>query len=136
MDEENGSSPPQASTHDSEGNNEPDDLHVDRNLPKYLTEPLQKDDHTECLTDVAEDEQETRLGYDSNEDADELNDIDDAMKTARIFRLMSITEHESNEDIEVSDKNSVEFETKLSKNILPKDIKTVYQMIGLICLHQ
>ena len=126
MDEENGSSPPQASTHDSEGNNEPDDLHVDRNLPKYLTDPLRKDDHTECLTDVAEDEQETGLGDDSNEDANKLNAIDDEIQTTRMFRLMIITEHESNEDIEVSDKNSVEFETKLSKNILPKYKDSLY----------
>ena len=127
MDEENGSSPPQVSTHDSEGNNEPGELHVDRNLPKYLTDPLvRKDDHTKCLTDVAEDEQETGLGDDSNEDANKLNAIDDEIQTTRMFRLMIITEHESNEDIEVSYKNSVEFETKLSKNILPKYKDSLY----------
>ena len=77
MNEENSSYPPQASTHDSDGKNEPDELHVGRNLPKYPTNPLRKDNHTKCLTDVTEDEQKTRLGYDSNEDADKLNDIDD-----------------------------------------------------------
>ena len=79
MDEENSSSLLQASTLDSDGKNEPGKLHIDRNLPKYLTNPLQKDNHTECLTDITEDEQETRLGYDSNEDVGKLNDIDDEM---------------------------------------------------------
>ena len=62
MDEENGSLPPQASTHNSEGRNEPDTLHVDRNLPKYLTETLRKDDHTKYLADLVEDNEETGLG--------------------------------------------------------------------------
>ena len=123
MDEENGNPLPQPTTPDSEGHNKSDILHVERSLPKNLTDPLRKDNHTECLFDANEDDKETGLGYDSNEDADELNDIDDEMQMAWMLQLMSITEHESNEDIEVSDRSYVEFDSKLSKNILPKDIK-------------
>ena len=49
------------------------------------------------LIDVNEDEKETGLGYDSNEDANDLSNIDDEMQVARIF------------------KNFVEFETKIKK---------------------
>ncbi len=124
------------SIHDSEGNNEPDKLHVERNIPKYLTESQCKDDHTECLTNLAEDKNETGLGYDSNEDANKLNHIDDEMPTAMMFKLMSIAEHESNKDIEVSDRNSIEFETKLSISYQKISRFSAYQMIGTIQLHQ
>ena len=36
---------------------------------------------------------------------------------------MSIAKHESNKDIKVTDRNCIEFKGKMSKNILPKDIK-------------
>ena len=54
-----------------------------------------------------------------------------------MFRLMSITEHESNEDIEVSDKSSKGLIPKCPKIFYQKISRfTAYQMIGVICLHQ
>ena len=123
MDNQNGNSPSQPTTIDSEGNEEPIDLHALGHLPNYLINPSKKDDDADdFMCDVSEDDRENGDGYDSDENAEEVNDFDDEMHMAELFKALAVTEQESNVDIEVSDRNMLEL-VKSMPNYLPKNIK-------------
>ena len=120
---EDGDPQTKPTTADSEANKEPDNLHVATHLPNYLINPSKKGEATDFLSDVSEDGRETGLGYDSDDNADEIMDIDDEMHMVSMFKTLSVIDQESNEDIEVSDRNMVQFDVKLPKKITPEDIK-------------
>ena len=123
MDNQNGNSPLQPTTIDSEDNEEPHDLHALGNLPNYLINPSKKDDEADnFMGDVSEDDRENGAGYDSDANAEEVNDFDDEMHMAKLFKALAVTEQESNVDIEVSDRNMVELD-RFIPNDLPKNMK-------------
>ena len=123
MEDQNGKAPSQSTTIDSEAHAEPTNLHALEHLPNYLINPSKKDeDAGDFLSDVSEDNRETGLGYDSDENADELKEMDNEMHMATLFKALAVTEQESNVDIEVTDRNMVELERSMP-NDLPKDIK-------------
>ena len=70
---------------------------------------------------MSEDENETGLGYDSNGDTDEVENIDDKVNLVRLFRLTSIIDQESNDNIEV-EKNLLEFKESFRKNVNPDSL--------------
>ena len=123
MEDQNGKAPLQSTTIDSEAYEEPTNLHALESLPNYLINPSKKDDVADgFMGDVSEEDQETGAGYDINEDANEVQDIDDEMHMAKLFKMLAITELESNNDIKVSDRNMVELEGKIP-NDLPENVK-------------
>ena len=123
MEDQNGNAPSQSTTIDSEAHEEPTNLHALESLPNYLINPSKKDDVTDdFMGDVSEENRETGAGYDSNEDANEVQDIDDEMHMATLFKMLAVTEQESNDDIEVSDRNMVELQGKIP-NDLPENVK-------------
>jgi len=98
---------------DSEANNNDEQFTISTSLPNYLIKPHKKGDTSDFIVDVQEDDIETEAGYDSDGNADELKNIYDEMHMARMFKLMSITYLESNEDIEILDRNMVELDSEL-----------------------
>ena len=96
---------------DSEADNNDEQFLINTSLPNYLIKPHKKGDSSDFIVDVQEDDVETGAGYDSDGNADELNDIDDEMHMARMFKLMSITDLDSNEDIEILDRDMVELDS-------------------------
>ena len=68
---------------------------------------------------MSEDEKETGLGYDSNDDANEVVHIDTEVNLPRLFQLASITDHDANKNIEV-DNNIVDFKKSPNRNVNPK----------------
>jgi len=126
MSNEDSDPPTQPTTADSEANNEPENVHVVTHLPNYLINPSKKGDVTDFLSDVSEDGRETGIGYDSDDNADKIMDIDVEMHMAAMFKTLSLIEQESNKDIEVSDRNMVQFNTKLPKNITPENIIKIH----------
>ena len=98
---------------DSVADNNDEQFIINTNLPNYLIKPHKKGDSSDFIGDVLEDDIETGAGYDSDDNADEVNDIDDEMHMARMFKLMSITDLDSNEDIEILDRNMVELDSEL-----------------------
>ena len=78
-------------------------------------EPPRKYNDTRYIVDTDEDKRQTGLGYHSNEDTDMLNDIDDEMQMVKMCKVIIIVENESNEDMEVSDRNFVELKQKFQK---------------------
>ena len=86
-------------------------MHALESLPSYLINPSKKDDVADgFMGDVSEEVRETGVGYDSNEDANEVQDIDDEIHMVNLFKILAITEPESNNNIEVSDGNMVELD--------------------------
>ena len=122
MSNEDGVPPTQETTGDSEANTQPDNIYVFTDLPNYLINPSKKGEVTDFLSDVSEDNRETGLGYDSEDVADEVGDIDDEANLARLFRLASITDQDANENIEV-DKNMLEFKQAIKKNVNPESLQ-------------
>ena len=49
--------------------------------------------------------------------------LDDEMHVVMLFKALCVVEQESNNDVEVSNQNMVDFETKLPKDITAKNIK-------------
>ena len=126
MSSEDGDPPRQPTTADSEANDEPENVHVVTHLPNYLINPSKKGDTTNFLSNVSEDCRETGLGYDSNNSANEIMDIDKEMYMTSMFMALSMTDQESNKDIEVSDYNMVQFEKQLPKDITPENIIKIH----------
>ena len=85
----------------------------------YLINISKKEEVTDFLCNVSEDEKESGLGYDSDGDADEVLDVDIESKLARLFGLASITNHDAKENIEV-DNNMAEFKKSFNKNVNPE----------------
>ena len=98
---------------DSVADNNDEQFLINTNLPNYIIKPHKKGDSSDFIDDVVEDDVETGAGYNSDGNADELNDIDDEMHMARMFKLASITDLDSNEDIEILDRNMVELDSEL-----------------------
>ena len=123
MDNQNGNSPMQPTMNNFEGNEESNDLHALVHLPNYLINPSKKDDDADdFMCNVLEDDWENCAGYDSDENAEEVNNFDDEVHMAKLFKALAVTEQESNVDIEVSDRNMVELGRSMLNN-LPKNIK-------------
>ena len=62
------------------------------------------------MIDANEEKNETGVECDSDCEAEEVNDIDEELHLARLFKLASIADQDSNEDIELSDKNMVQMD--------------------------
>ena len=77
MSNEDGVPPTKETTGDSEANTQPDNIYVFTDLPNYLINPSKKGELTDFLSDVSEDNRETGFGYDSEDVADEVGEIDD-----------------------------------------------------------
>jgi len=110
MTDEDGQSPIPTSQSYSDFGTVSDNENVGKGLPNYLINPSKKGDIHDIMIDAKEEDNETGVGYDSDGDAQEIDDIDDEVHLARLFKLVSITDQESNEDIEVSDRNMVQME--------------------------
>ena len=94
--------PTPETTADFEGHEQPKDMHIIIELSNYLINLTKKGDNTNSLHEVSEDERETGLGYDSNSDANEVKGIDDKASLVQLFRLASIIDQDSNENIELT----------------------------------
>jgi len=123
MDDENGTAATQPSSPDSTGNGDSISLELNQSLPNYLLETVNKGNNVDLMVDVNEDNNESGAGYDSDGDAEELDAIGDEMHLARMFKLMSITDQDSNEDVEVSDRTMVNFDKELPIDMPTENIK-------------
>jgi len=92
----------------SEANNYMGTSTLWRSLPNYMTTPLTKgDDPEEMMDDIFEDNGELGNGCDSDEDCDEVVELDDSATLASQFRMLSMTDNDSNQDVVDSVKNMV-----------------------------
>ena len=126
MSSEDDDAPTHPTMADSEANDEPENVHIITHLPNYLINPFKKGDTTNFLSNVSEDCRETGLSYDSDDNAHKITYIDKEMQMASMFKALSMTDQESNKDIEVSDHNMVQFETQLPKDITPENIIKIH----------
>ena len=122
MSNEDGIPPTQETTGDSEANRQPDNEYIFANLPNYLINPSKKGDDADFLSNVSEDSRETGLGYDSDDHADEVEDIDDEANLVWLFRVNSITGQDANQNI-VVDSNMMEFPKGFKKNVNPESLQ-------------
>ena len=81
-----------------------DDENVGKCLPNHLIKPSKKGETHDIMIDANEEKNETGIECDSDCEAEEINDIDEELHLARLFKLASIADQDSNEDIELSDK--------------------------------
>ena len=120
MSDEDGVALIQSITVSSEAHDEPENLPVATSLSNHLINPVKKVESTNFVCDISEVENDTGFGYESDDTSAEVTPIDNQMYMATLPKAMYVIEQESNDDIEVSDRNMVEFETKL-----PEDITTL-----------
>ncbi len=114
MTDEDGKTPIPISQSYSDFGSTSDNEHVVKDLPNYLTNQSMKGDIHDIIIDENEENNETGVRYDSDCEAEEINDFDNELHLTRLFKLVSIAEQDSNEDIEVSDRNMVEMEVVTS----------------------
>ena len=98
MTDEDGQSPIPTSQSYSDFTRASENDHVVKALPNYLTNQSVKGDIHDIMIDTNEENNETGAGCDSDCEADEINNIDNELHLARLFKLVSIAEQDSNED--------------------------------------
>ena len=131
MTDEEGETPLPTSQSYSDIGSASDNDDVGKGLPNYLTKPSKKGEIYDIMIDANEEKNETGVGFDSNCEAEEVDDIDGEVHLARLFKMVSIADQDSNEDIELSDRNMVEMDVVktqfgtpgLSVHETPKDWK-------------
>ena len=126
MTEQDGKTPISNSQSYSHSSSASDNEDIFKGLPNYLTNPSKKGDIHDIMIDANEECNEICIGYGSNSDTEEINDIDNKVHLIRLFNLASIADKDFNKDVHISDRNMVE-----------KDFtKTRYGIQDLLMVHK
>ena len=110
MTDEDGETPLPTSQSYSDVGSASDDDDIGKGRPNFLTKPSKKGEIYDIMIDANEEKNETGVGFDSDCEAEEVDDIDEELHLARLFKMTSIADQDSNEDIELSDRNMVEMD--------------------------